>query len=93
VSTATLISTKMSSRLPNSILPWIAYARVGTSESSVQVGHVGQPSPESVSRTIPPVSTIRQFATTDAHPSRRTHPRRAPVRVPDRPTATTTRPA
>jgi hypothetical protein len=41
-------------------------------ESSVQLGQVGQPSPEPVSRTTPPVTTIAEFATTEATASRRT---------------------
>jgi hypothetical protein len=45
---------------------------VGTSESDVQFGQVGQPSPEPVSRTTPPVTTMPALATTDATASRRT---------------------
>jgi hypothetical protein len=44
---------------------------VGVSEPSVHRGHVGQPSPESVSRTAPPVTTITTFAITDARANRR----------------------
>ena len=37
----------------------------------MQPGQVGQPSPEPVSRTAPPVITMRTLATIDAYASRR----------------------
>ena len=72
VASATRPTTYASIRLPNSISPCSAYAAVGVNESSVHRGQVGQPSPESVSRTVPPVTTIAVLATTDATASRRT---------------------
>src|SRR4051812_22465399 len=41
-------------------------ARCGTKDWPVQRGHVGQPSPEPVSRTTPPVTTMRMLTTSDA---------------------------
>jgi hypothetical protein len=40
-------------------------------DSAVQRGHVGQPSPEPVSRTAPPVTTSTQLATSVAQASGR----------------------
>ncbi len=71
VATATTASTKVSCRLVNSIRPWIAYCLVGVSDESVHLGQVGQPSPESVNRTAPPVTTMTTFETTDANASPR----------------------
>src|SRR3954471_15570516 len=59
-------------RLPNSIRLCASLASVGVYVAAVQRGHVGQPSPESVSRTAPPVTTIPALATTLANASRRT---------------------
>ncbi len=53
----------MTSRLPNSIAPCRPSAPWGTNDSSVQRGQVGQPSPEAVSRTTPPVITMRMLTT------------------------------
>jgi hypothetical protein len=72
VASTTAVSTTVSIRLVNSIAPCCAYSEVGTSESDVQLGQVGQPSPEPVSRTTPPVTTMPALATTDATASRRT---------------------
>ena len=72
VPTATATSTYVSIRLPNSMAPCTPSARWGTNDSSVHRGQVGQPSPEPVSRTSPPVSTISVFATTDAQAHRST---------------------
>ena len=72
MATATAVSTNVSIRLVNSIAPCCACSGVGMSESAVQVGQVGQPSPEPVSRTTPPVTTMPTLATTDATASRRT---------------------
>ena len=72
MASATSPTTKVSIRLPNSIAPCSAYSAVGVYESSVQLGQVGQPSPEPVSRTTPPVTTIAELATTEATASRRT---------------------
>ena len=51
-----------------------------SASGSVHAGQVGQPRPESVSRTAPPVTTMTTLATTDASASRRSargglHPR------------------
>ena len=72
VASATSPTAKVSIRLPNSIAPCSAYCAVGVYDSSVQLGQVGQPSPEPVSRTTPPVTTIAELATTEATASRRT---------------------
>ena len=66
VASATSPTTKVSIRLPNSIAPCSAYSAVGVYDSSVQLGQVGQPSPEPVSRTTPPVTTIAELAITEA---------------------------
>ncbi len=54
---ATTPRPALSTRLPNSMTPWMPISGVFTSESAVHFGHVGQPSPEEVSRTRPPVPT------------------------------------
>lgn len=59
VATAIINKTKVSRRLPNSMMPWIPISGTVTSDSSVHLGQVGQPSPEPVSLTIPPVTTIK----------------------------------
>src|SRR6478609_4719477 len=69
--TATAASAKVSSRLPNSMTPWIPISGVFTSEPSVQRGHVGQPRPEAVSRTAPPVTTRTVWPISDRTASRR----------------------
>src|SRR5262249_59941722 len=71
VASVTAASTEVSVRLPNSISSWPATAPVGTYEAAVQRGQVGQPSPEPVSRTAPPVTTIPTLATKLASASRR----------------------
>jgi hypothetical protein len=38
--------------------PWMPISGVATIDSAVQSGHVGQPSPDPVSRTAPPVATM-----------------------------------
>ena len=58
VATATAASTKVSVRLPNSIGRWTSSAPCGVNDRSVHRGQVGQPSPEPVSRTAPPVTTM-----------------------------------
>ncbi len=70
VATATAASTKVSSRLPNSITPCPASSDVATKLSSVQRGHVGQPRPEPVRRTAPPVTTMSPLATALARATR-----------------------
>ncbi len=50
-------------RLPNSMTPWTPSSPWGTNDASVQRGQVGQPRPEPVSRTAPPVTTIPRLAT------------------------------
>ena len=61
-----MINTKVSSRLPNSMAPCIPSSGWETKESSVQRGQVGQPRPEPVNRTRPPVTTIPMLATSEA---------------------------
>ena len=56
-------STKVRVRLPNSMTPWTPSSPWGTYDRSVQRGQVGQPRPEAVSRTAPPVTTIPMLAT------------------------------
>nr|BFF06255.1 hypothetical protein GCM10023233_12240 [Brevibacterium otitidis] len=46
-------------------------AGVFVRESSVQRGHVGQPSPEPVSRTVPPVMMIPDCASSMIHATAR----------------------
>src|SRR5689334_8839198 len=58
--------TKVSVRLVNSITPLIPIAWVGTYEDDVHSGQVGQPSPEPVRRTAPPVITMPTLATREA---------------------------
>jgi hypothetical protein len=65
-------STYVSKRLPNSMAPWIPMARVVVSDVSVHSGQVGQPRPELVSRTAPPVTTITTAMTRAASAARRT---------------------
>jgi hypothetical protein len=72
VAIAIAVSTKVSSRLPNSITPCAASSGVTTKLSSVQRGQVGQPSPEPVTRTAPPVTTIAPLATRLASATRET---------------------
>jgi hypothetical protein len=72
VPTATATSTYVNIRLPNSMTPCMPSARCGTNDSSVHRGQVGQPRPELVSLTRPPVSTISVLAMTDAQAHRST---------------------
>ena len=58
-------------RLPNSIAEWTLRAPCGVNDRSVQRGHVGQPRPDPVSRTAPPVTTSTMLATREAIPSGR----------------------
>ena len=53
----------MNTRFRNSIQPLAPVAPRGTSEPSSQVGQVGQPMPEPVSRTAAPDTTIAISAT------------------------------
>src|SRR3954447_1030554 len=59
-------TTKVSIRLLNSMALWMPSARCGTNERPLQRGQVGQPRPEPVSRTTPPVTTMPMFATSEA---------------------------
>ena len=52
-----------SSRLPNSMKPWMPISGVATREASVHSGQVGQPRPDDVSRTAPPVPTMSTWVT------------------------------
>ena len=45
-------------RLLISMVPWMPISRVPSRLSPLQVGQVGQPRPEAVSRTAPPVTTM-----------------------------------
>ncbi len=71
VATATATSTKVSVRLPNSMTWWTPSAPCGVKELSSQRGQVGQPSPDPVRRTAPPVTTRTTFATRVAQANRR----------------------
>ena len=64
-------TTKVSSRLPNSITPCTPISGVVTYDSSVHRGQVGQPRPEAVSRTAPPVTTMPTLAMIEASARRR----------------------
>ncbi len=55
-------STNVRVRLPNSIAPCRPRVPWGTYDSSVQRGQVGQPRPEPVRRTAPPVTTMAMLA-------------------------------
>lgn len=48
------VSTHVSIRLVNSITPWMPISAVGATEPPAQVGQSGHPSPDPVTRTIPP---------------------------------------
>ena len=48
--------------------------RAGRNDASVQRGQVGQPSPEPVSRTTPPVTTIAMLTTSDGDAAARPQP-------------------
>ena len=71
---ATSTTTNVSNRLPNSI-HWVSAATsgcgVGTRLPGKHSGHVGQPSPEPVTRTTEPVTAMPAWATTAATASRR----------------------
>ena len=73
VATAIATSTKVSSRLPNSIAECTSSAPWGVKDLSVQRGQVGQPSPDPVRRTAPPVTTRTALATRVAQPRDRTY--------------------
>ncbi len=51
-------STYVSRRLPNSMAPWRPISGVATRLSPLHLGQVSHPSPEPVSRTTPPVTTM-----------------------------------
>ena len=53
-------TTEVSVRLPNSISLWMpcAWCGTGVNDPGTHCGQVGQPSPEPVSRTRPPVTTM-----------------------------------
>lgn len=72
VQIATAATTNPSIRLPNSIAPCIPSSPCGTYDESVHCGQVGQPSPDPVSRTRPPVTTMPMLTATEAQPQRRT---------------------
>ena len=60
-------STLVSVRLPNSMSAVVAELGVRDVGVSVQRGQVGQPSPEPVRRTAPPVTTMPTLTTTGGH--------------------------
>src|SRR3989442_12673338 len=64
-------TTLISVRLPNSMSPWTPSAGVGTREVSSHRGQVGQPIPEPVRRTTPPVITMPTLAAREASAVRR----------------------
>src|SRR4051794_31392568 len=72
VATATTVSTKVSIRLLNSMTPCPANWLVGTKLDELHRGQVGQPRPDEVSRTAPPVTTIAPLATAFASATRET---------------------
>ena len=74
VTTATSARTKVNRRLPNSITPWMPISGVATRESGVHRGHVGQPRPDPVRRTRPPVPTMPICTTSVAHAAAITRP-------------------
>src|SRR6478736_3642358 len=71
MSAATAASAKVRSLLPNSMKPWMPISGVLTRESLVQRGQVGQPRPEAVRRTAPPVTTRTVWPISDSSASRR----------------------
>ena len=75
VATAIAVSRKVSVRLPNSIAECTSRAPCGVNELPWHRGQVGQPSPEPVSRTAPPVRTIPMLASRVAQPRRRSQVR------------------
>ncbi len=64
---ATITRTKVSRRLQNSMIPCTPISGVDTKESAVHRGQVGQPRPEPVSRTSPPVPTTSVCTTSVVH--------------------------
>jgi len=66
------VRTNVNNRLPNSMAPWTPISRVATIDSAVHLGTVGQPRPEAVRRTAPPVTTMTVFITSAARKLRRT---------------------
>ena len=72
VATATTTSAKVSMPVAELDQPVAGESAVGRMLPSVHCGQVGQPSPEPVSRTAPPVTTITPLATTLARAMRET---------------------
>lgn len=64
--------TYVSMRLPNSMAPWMPMSEVGVRLPEVHLGQVSQPSPDWVSRTAPPVTTMTTAITTVASAARST---------------------
>ena len=71
---ATITSTPVRVRLPNSINPCTPSSGVGTSDSDVQYGQVSHPMPEPVRRTRPPVPTITMLLINSSQASTRVYP-------------------
>ena len=63
---AMTMRTKVSRRLPNSMMPCSPISGVETKDSVVQRGQVGQPNPDPVSRTTAPVTTRSELPTMEA---------------------------
>ncbi len=66
ISAATTARAKVSVRLPNSMMPWIPISGVFTRDPAVHRGHVGQPRPDAVSRTAPPVTISTDWPISEA---------------------------
>ena len=84
VPSAMAISTKVSSRLPNSMKACHSASGCGTYEPASHCGQVGQPSPDLVSRTSAPVHTMAMLATrfATAHRCRLRRPFRMSIGTP-----------
>jgi hypothetical protein len=65
-------------RLANSITPCSPISGDGTKDPATQLGQVGQPSPEPVRRTAPPVPTITISETSDSQATTRIRASTAP---------------
>lgn len=65
-------TTPVRARLENSITPWMSMCDAGMKESASHEGHVGQPKPDPVTRTMPPVAMIRMLTRTAVKVDHRT---------------------
>src|SRR5688572_12240152 len=64
--TAITSRTKVSRRLPNSMIPWMPISGTGVIDPGTQLGHWEQPRPDSVSLTAPPVTIMPIWEIRDA---------------------------